>query len=132
MDKIRARGRSRRGDWLQYCQLRFPVLARPRQGPQSDHFSISRPRERCVVKDSWNGVKSLKLTVAYDDSIAVYSGTRTEAKDTHFSSKAYGTRDSKNTELQGRLQLDILQVMQRDYKLRSYSLNSVSYEFLGA
>ena len=58
-------------------------------------------------------------------------GTRTEAKDTHFSSKAYGTRDSKNTELQGRLQLDMLQVMQRDYKLRSYSLNSVSYEFLG-
>ncbi|PWN94634.1 putative DNA polymerase delta catalytic subunit [Tilletiopsis washingtonensis] len=57
--------------------------------------------------------------------------TKTEAKDTHFSSKAYGTRDSKNTELQGRLQLDMLQVMQRDYKLRSYSLNSVSYEFLG-
>jgi len=25
----------------------------------------------------------------------------------------------------------MLQVMQRDYKLRSYSLNSVSYEFLG-
>ncbi|KAN0061513.1 DNA-directed DNA polymerase delta [Thecaphora frezii] len=58
-------------------------------------------------------------------------GARTEAKDTHFSSKAYGTRDSKSTELQGRLQLDMLQVMQRDYKLRSYSLNSVSFEFLG-
>ncbi|KAK0549667.1 DNA-directed DNA polymerase delta [Tilletia horrida] len=57
--------------------------------------------------------------------------TRTETKDTHFSSKAYGTRDSKNTELQGRIQLDMLQVMQRDYKLRSYSLNSVSFEFLG-
>ena len=56
---------------------------------------------------------------------------RTESKDTHFSSKAYGTRDSKHTELQGRLQLDMLQVMQRDYKLRSYSLNSVSFEFLG-
>ena len=58
-------------------------------------------------------------------------GTRVEAKDTHFSSKAYGTRDSKNTELAGRLQLDLLQVMQRDHKLRSYSLNSVSFEFLG-
>ncbi|KAI3618406.1 hypothetical protein CBS9595_002769 [Malassezia furfur] len=56
--------------------------------------------------------------------------TRTEVKDTHFSSKAYGTRDSKHTEMQGRLQLDMLQVMQRDYKLRSYSLNSVSFEFL--
>ncbi|CCU99486.1 unnamed protein product [Malassezia sympodialis ATCC 42132] len=58
------------------------------------------------------------------------SDARTEAKDTHFSSKAYGTRDSKHTELQGRIQLDMLQVMQRDYKLRSYSLNSVSFEFL--
>lgn len=57
--------------------------------------------------------------------------TKTEAKDTHFSSKAYGTRDSKNTELQGRIQLDMLEVMRRDHKLRSYSLNSVSFEFLG-
>lgn len=51
-------------------------------------------------------------------------------KSTHFSSKAYGTRDSKETTLNGRLQLDMLQVMQRDYKLRSYSLNSVSSHFL--
>lgn len=59
------------------------------------------------------------------------AGTKTEAKDTHFSSKAYGTRDSKHTELQGRIQLDLLDVMRRDHKLRSYSLNSVSFEFLG-
>lgn len=57
--------------------------------------------------------------------------TKTESKDTHFSSKAYGTRDSKHTELQGRIQLDMLEVMRRDYKLRSYSLNAVSFEFLG-
>lgn len=57
--------------------------------------------------------------------------TKTECKDTHFSSKAYGTRDSKHTELQGRIQLDMLEVMRRDYKLRSYSLNAVSFEFLG-
>lgn len=57
--------------------------------------------------------------------------TRTEAKDTHFSSKAFGTRDSKHTELQGRIQLDLLELMRRDHKLRSYSLNSVSFEFLG-
>ncbi|KAJ1929613.1 DNA-directed DNA polymerase delta [Tieghemiomyces parasiticus] len=46
------------------------------------------------------------------------------------SSKAYGTRDNHVTSLFGRLQLDMLQVMQRDYKLRSYSLNSVCAEFL--
>lgn len=59
------------------------------------------------------------------------SGVKTEVKDTHFSSKAYGTRDSKETSMDGRLQLDILQVMQRDYKLRSYTLNSVCAHFLG-
>ncbi|GEM06433.1 DNA polymerase delta subunit 1 [Rhodotorula toruloides] len=58
-------------------------------------------------------------------------GVKTEVKDTHFSSKAYGTRDSKETSMDGRLQLDILQVMQRDYKLRSYTLNSVCAHFLG-
>ena len=56
---------------------------------------------------------------------------RTQAKDTRFSSKAYGTRDSKTINMEGRLQLDVLQIMQRDYKLRSYSLNSVCAHFLG-
>ncbi|EGG04342.1 uncharacterized protein MELLADRAFT_53062 [Melampsora larici-populina 98AG31] len=56
---------------------------------------------------------------------------QTVVKDTHFSSKAYGTRDSKETHLDGRLQLDLLQVMQRDYKLRSYTLNAVCAQFLG-
>ncbi|GAA5967568.1 hypothetical protein JCM21900_003343, partial [Sporobolomyces salmonicolor] len=58
-------------------------------------------------------------------------GVKSEVKDTHFSSKAYGNRDSKETQMDGRLQLDILQVMQRDYKLRSYTLNSVCAHFLG-
>lgn len=52
-------------------------------------------------------------------------------KDTHFSSKAFGQRDSKETSLEGRLQLDVLQFMQREYKLRSYTLNSVCAQFLG-
>lgn len=56
---------------------------------------------------------------------------RTFCRNSFFSSKAYGTRESKLTNLEGRLQFDILQVMQRDYKLRSYSLNSVSAHFLG-
>ncbi|KAF8629100.1 hypothetical protein AX15_003585 [Amanita polypyramis BW_CC] len=56
---------------------------------------------------------------------------RTETKNTHFSSRAYGQRDSKETPLDGRLQLDVLQFMQREYKLRSYTLNSVCAHFLG-
>ncbi|KDR67983.1 hypothetical protein GALMADRAFT_257532 [Galerina marginata CBS 339.88] len=58
-------------------------------------------------------------------------GMKTETKNTHFSSKAYGQRDSKETPLDGRLQLDILQFMQREHKLRSYTLNSVCAQFLG-
>ncbi|KAI0766572.1 DNA polymerase family B-domain-containing protein [Trametes elegans] len=56
---------------------------------------------------------------------------QTQTKDTHFSSKAFGQRDSKDTALDGRLQVDILQYMQREYKLRSYTLNSVCAQFLG-
>lgn len=57
--------------------------------------------------------------------------TRTEAKDTNFSSKQMGSRDTKATNTNGRIQLDLLQLVQRDHQLRSYTLNSVSYEFLG-
>ena len=60
-----------------------------------------------------------------------YLATKAQHKATHFSSKAYGTRDSRETSLDGRIQLDMLQVMQRDYKLRSYSLNAVCAQFLG-
>ncbi|KAF9462946.1 delta DNA polymerase [Collybia nuda] len=56
---------------------------------------------------------------------------KTETKSTHFSSKAFGQRDSKDTPLDGRLQLDVLQFMQREHKLRSYTLNSVCSQFLG-
>jgi DNA polymerase delta subunit 1 len=58
-------------------------------------------------------------------------GSRTVARDSQFSSKAFGTRNTKNINMEGRVQLDVLQLMQRDYKLRSYSLNSVSAHFLG-
>jgi DNA polymerase delta subunit 1 len=60
-----------------------------------------------------------------------FRNSRTVAKDTRFSSKAYGTRDNKETNLDGRLPVDMLQVIQRDHKLRSYTLNSVSAHFLG-
>ncbi|KAB8343066.1 hypothetical protein FH972_022660 [Carpinus fangiana] len=53
-----------------------------------------------------------------------------QAKETNFSSKQMGNRDTKATNTNGRLQLDLLQLVQRDYQLRSYTLNSVSAEFL--
>lgn len=52
-------------------------------------------------------------------------------KDKPFSSKAYGTLDLKECHLSGRATFDILNVIQREHKLRSYTLNSVSAFFLG-
>jgi DNA polymerase delta subunit 1 len=52
-------------------------------------------------------------------------------RDTQFSSKAHGTRNYKEITIEGRVQLDMLMLIQRDYKLSSYSLNAVSAHFLG-
>lgn len=52
-------------------------------------------------------------------------------KETNFSSKQMGNRDTKATNTNGRLQLDLLQLIQRDHQLRSYTLNSVCAHFLG-
>lgn len=57
-------------------------------------------------------------------------GMAVKMKDSRFSSKAYGTRESKDINIEGRVQFDLLPVIQREYKLRSYSLNSVSAHFL--
>ena len=59
------------------------------------------------------------------------NGIQSQAKDTNFSSKQMGNRDSKATNTNGRLQLDLLQLVQRDHQLRSYTLNSVCAHFLG-
>lgn len=52
-------------------------------------------------------------------------------RDTQFSSKAHGTRTYKEISIEGRVQLDMLMAIQRDYKLSAYSLNAVSAHFLG-
>lgn len=54
-----------------------------------------------------------------------------KANESKFSSKQMGNRDSKATNTNGRLQLDLLQLIQRDHHLRSYTLNSVCSHFLG-
>lgn len=71
-----------------------------------------------------------------------YSG-RSDARESDISVRTYpvyctvrypaypGTRENKDVNLDGRLKFDLLQVLLRDHKLRSYSLNSVSAHFLG-
>lgn len=41
-----------------------------------------------------------------------------------------GRRENKNINFEGRVPFDLLLVLIREYKLRSYSLNAVSYHFL--
>ncbi|KAJ1990082.1 DNA-directed DNA polymerase delta [Coemansia spiralis] len=55
----------------------------------------------------------------------------TKVSTSRFSSKAYGTRDSKVINMEGRVQFDVLAAMRREYKLRSFTLNAVSAKFLG-
>ncbi|KAL2885889.1 DNA polymerase delta catalytic subunit [Ceratocystis lukuohia] len=56
---------------------------------------------------------------------------QSKTKDTNLSSKQMGNRETKATNTNGRLQLDLFQLIQRDHHLRSYSLNSVCAHFLG-
>ena len=70
---------------------------------------------KCVKFPYWTRLKSLQ----------------SHAKDTNFSSKQMGNRDTKATNTNGRLQLDLLQLIQRDHQLRSYTLNAVCAHFLG-
>jgi DNA polymerase delta subunit 1 len=52
-------------------------------------------------------------------------------KETTFQSSAYGKRENIETNIQGRVIFDLLPYMFRNHKMSSYSLNSVSAEFLG-
>ncbi|XP_030053826.1 DNA polymerase delta catalytic subunit isoform X1 [Microcaecilia unicolor] len=56
--------------------------------------------------------------------------TRSVVRDSSFQSKQMGRRENKVINTEGRIQFDLLQVLLRDYKLRSYTLNAVSYHFL--
>lgn len=56
---------------------------------------------------------------------------RTVARDKKFQSKQMGNREYVEVTMEGRIVMDAMVVIQRDYKLRSYSLNAVSQNFLG-
>ncbi|XP_071955316.1 DNA polymerase delta catalytic subunit-like [Antedon mediterranea] len=56
--------------------------------------------------------------------------TRSVIKDSTFQSKQMGKRENKVVNIEGRVQFDLFQILLRDYKLRSYRLNAVSFHFL--
>ncbi|XP_077358619.1 DNA polymerase delta catalytic subunit isoform X1 [Festucalex cinctus] len=57
-------------------------------------------------------------------------GSKSVLRDLNFQSKQMGRRENKVINIEGRVQFDLLQVLLRDYKLRSYTLNAVSFHFL--
>lgn len=53
-------------------------------------------------------------------------------KEIKWQSKAYGTTDLKFVESEGMISIDLMDVVQKDHKLDSYSLNAVSKYFLNS
>ncbi|XP_003737481.1 DNA polymerase delta catalytic subunit [Galendromus occidentalis] len=57
-------------------------------------------------------------------------GSESVIKESMIQSKQMGRRENKNVTMEGRVNFDLLLALLRDYKLRSYTLNAVSYNFL--
>ncbi|XP_043230281.1 DNA polymerase delta catalytic subunit-like isoform X1 [Amphibalanus amphitrite] len=75
-----------------------------------------------------NRAKALK--VATFPFLGRIRGRRTEVKTTVLQSKQMGKRESNTINTEGRTQFDLIMFLRREYKLRSYSLNAVSFHFL--
>lgn len=76
-----------------------------------------------------NRAKELKIDSKFEHLGRVTS-QRAKMKNTTFSSSAFGTRESVETQIDGRVMVDMIQYMYRNHKMSSYSLNAVSAEFL--
>jgi DNA polymerase delta subunit 1 len=63
-------------------------------------------------------------------SVLGRTGRRTRARETTMSSNMFGSISATEVDIEGRLIFDLMHVIRRDFKLRSYSLNSVSTHFL--
>ena len=87
-----------------------------------------------------NRGKALKKTKACQRNAAFESffcwgrmrGAAARMRDTTFQSAAFGKRENIETTVDGRVMFDLLPYMFRNHKMSSYSLNSVSAEFLGS
>jgi len=89
------------------------------------HFGFVRMKLCCSPS-----LRSVTHTCIHGECSRV-RGKRCVCKDTTFTSKAQGSRESKKIEIQGRVPFDMFLAISRDYKLSSYTLNAVSTHFLG-
>lgn len=66
-----------------------------------------------------------------DFSVLGRSNKAVKIREVTFSSKQMGGISSKELDIEGRLILDVYQIIKKEHPLRSYSLNNVSVHFLG-
>ncbi|XP_032444464.1 DNA polymerase delta catalytic subunit [Xiphophorus hellerii] len=74
--------------------------------------------------------RAAALKVDYFPYLGRMRGIKSVLRESNFQSKQMGRRENKTINMEGRVQFDLLQVLLRDYKLRSYTLNAVSFHFL--
>ncbi|XP_029945640.1 DNA polymerase delta catalytic subunit [Salarias fasciatus] len=74
--------------------------------------------------------RAAALKVNYFPYLGRVRNSKSVLRDSSFQSKQMGRRENKTINMEGRVQFDLLQVLLRDYKLRSYTLNAVSFHFL--
>eukprot|EP00922_Rhytidocystis_sp_ex-Travisia-forbesii_P037851 GHVS01056365.1.p1 GENE.GHVS01056365.1~~GHVS01056365.1.p1 ORF type:complete len:939 (+),score=105.84 GHVS01056365.1:635-3451(+) len=72
--------------------------------------------------------ETLKLSAF--DRLGRLANSHSKVKDSIISSKAMGTHENKQINIEGRIQLDVMEAVRRDHKLKSYTLNNVSFAFL--
>jgi DNA polymerase delta subunit 1 len=75
--------------------------------------------------------RSRSLKIKKSNQLGRIKNNISRVKNGMFSSKQLGARATKEVDIDGRVQFDVMIAVQREYKLSSYTLNSVSSEFLG-
>jgi DNA polymerase delta subunit 1 len=76
-----------------------------------------------------NRAKTLK--VPNFNYLGRITNIQSQIKESVLQSKQMGRRENKTINIEGRVAFDLLLILVRDHKLRSYTLNAVSYHFLG-
>lgn len=79
----------------------------------------------------WERANTLKISRNFTSVMSRIRGHQVYKRKSSFSSKAYGKREAATFDMPGRLFFDQMQIIPRNFKFRSYSLNSVSKNILG-
>lgn len=75
-------------------------------------------------------IRAKHLNVKTFSFLGRVKNIKSTIRETIMQSKQMGKRENKVINIEGRVQFDLLLILVRDYKLRSYTLNAVSYHFL--